>query len=346
MADPLKTPYTSSSPTSYSNQTSPIIVNPLDNNSSLISINTTTQISIKLTSSNYTSWRFQFHAILIGYDLMGFIDGSNPCPSPTITTETDNKPNPDYSLWIRQDQLILSAIAGSISPNLVPFIASAKTSQEAWTILANTYAKPSRGRLTQLKEDLRLIHKGTQTITDYLQHAKTIADELAMLNAPIDNEDLILKILGGLDEDYKDLCSAIRVRDNPITFDELHEKLINFEAHLKYEARKKANLSNMPVPPIQFKNPFTIHLKTSPKIVPLIHLIVHLFFHIIVHPSFHTHTHLHLLHFLLLNLVPILVSVNFVVNKVTLQNVVQPLDTFLGLRILSLKPILLPHKPT
>ena len=57
---------------------------------------------------------------------MGFIDGSNPCPSPTITTETDNKPNPDYSLWIRQDQLILSAIAGSISPNLVPFIASAK----------------------------------------------------------------------------------------------------------------------------------------------------------------------------------------------------------------------------
>ncbi|KAH9662761.1 retrovirus-related pol polyprotein from transposon RE2 [Citrus sinensis] len=171
---------------------------------------------------------------------MGFIDGSKPCPSPTITTETDNKPNPNYS-----------AIAGSISPNLVPFIASAKTSQEAWTILANTYAKPSRGR--------------TQTITDYLQHAKTIADELAMLNAPIDNEDLILKILGGLDEDYKDLCSAIRVRDNPITFDELHEKLINFEAHLKYEARKKANLSNMPASANPAQKPFHNPPKNQPQ---------------------------------------------------------------------------------
>lgn len=168
MSDLQKTPTTNSSSTSSSNQNRTVILNPFDNNSSLISINTTTQISIKLTSSNYTSWRFQFHTVLIGYDLMGFIDGSKPCPSPTIKTTEGEISNPDHSFWVWQDQLILSAIAGSISPNLVPFIASAQTSREAWNILANTYAKPSRGRLVQLKENLRLLRKGTQSITDYM----------------------------------------------------------------------------------------------------------------------------------------------------------------------------------
>lgn len=63
---------------------------------------------------------------------MGFIDGTRPRPSSTLKNPDGDVPNPEYLLWIRQDQLILSAIAGSVSPNLVLFIASAKTSREAW----------------------------------------------------------------------------------------------------------------------------------------------------------------------------------------------------------------------
>ena len=107
-----------------------------------------------------------------------------------------------------------------------------------------------------MKEDLRFLTKGIQLITDYMQHVKVIADELAMLNHPVDNDDLTLKILGGLDEDYKDLCSAMHVRESPITFEELHEKLINFEAHLKYEARKNANQPNMPASANPAQKPF------------------------------------------------------------------------------------------
>ena len=44
---------------------------------------------------------------------------------------------------------------------------------------------------------------------------------------------------------YKDLCLVMQICESLFTFDDLHEKVINFEAHLKYEAQKKANLSNM-----------------------------------------------------------------------------------------------------
>ncbi|KAK0599109.1 hypothetical protein LWI29_002433 [Acer saccharum] len=201
----------------------------------IISINVATQAPLKLTATNYRSWKLQFHTLLIGFDLMGFVNGTHPCPPATITTAEVSSPNPAFHLWTRQDQLLLNAIIGSISPSIIPFIASARTAHDAWTALANTYAKPSRGHIMHLKGVLTNISKGSQSITEFLQHAKSIADELAMLDAPENSEDLTVKILNGLGDEFKDISAAIRARDSAITFEELHEKLLNFEAVLKQE---------------------------------------------------------------------------------------------------------------
>ena len=82
---------------------------------------------------------------------------------------------------------------GSISPTIIPFIACAGTAQEAWTILANTYAKPSRGCIKQVKNQLKNPSKGSRTITEFLHSVKASADELAILGAPMDPEDLTEK---------------------------------------------------------------------------------------------------------------------------------------------------------
>ena len=71
------------------------------------------------------------------------------------------------------------------------------------------------------------ITKGNRTITDYLQSLKVIADQLASLGKPIDYEDFIERILDGLDSNYKSLKDSINGRDTTISFEELHEKLIN-----------------------------------------------------------------------------------------------------------------------
>ncbi|KAK2655407.1 hypothetical protein Ddye_008459 [Dipteronia dyeriana] len=108
-----------------------------------------------------------------------------------------------------------------------------KITYYAWTALANTYAKPSRLHIMHLKGVLTNISKGTQSITQYMQHAKSVADELAMLDAPENPEDLTVKILNGLGDEFRDISSAVRARDSPITFEELHKKLFNFKAVLK-----------------------------------------------------------------------------------------------------------------
>lgn len=41
----------------------------------------------KLTSSNFPMWNRQVHALLDGYDLAGYIDGSTEIPPETITMD-------------------------------------------------------------------------------------------------------------------------------------------------------------------------------------------------------------------------------------------------------------------
>ena len=88
----------------------------------LISINVVAQTPLKLTSTNYLSWKLQFQTLFIGYDLLGYIDGSKPCPSVTLTVNDSIITNPANLLWICQDQLILNAIISSISHTIIPFI--------------------------------------------------------------------------------------------------------------------------------------------------------------------------------------------------------------------------------
>lgn len=208
-----------------------VLPNTHDPNSPLTLI--TIHNSIKLTSTNYLSWKTQIEAILIGYDLHKFIDGSHPSPPATITANNAASPNPAYQTWLRQDKLLFAALVGTMSPNLVPLIAQSKTSHDAWKALANTYARPSRGHIKQIKDNLKNISKGSQSVTDYMQAIKTKADELATLGKPLDHEDLIEKVLDGLDDTFQSVIDAVNSRDTVITFDELHEKLINKELSLR-----------------------------------------------------------------------------------------------------------------
>lgn len=110
-----------------------IVLNPFSHSSTLISIDVAAQAPIKLTTSNYMSWKIQFTTLLVGYDILGYIDWSLPCPQPIIKENGKDQINPAYSLWIRQDRLILSAIIASLTESMVPFIRWCETAKSAWT---------------------------------------------------------------------------------------------------------------------------------------------------------------------------------------------------------------------
>ncbi|KAL6328776.1 hypothetical protein AAG906_003793 [Vitis piasezkii] len=176
--------------------------------------------SIKLTPTNYLSWKTQIEAILIGYDLQKFIDGSHPAPPTTITTNNVVSTN-------------LHTKHGYVKTNYYLEPLSALSHLLYTANIGQHLCSPSRGHIKQLKDHLKNITKGSQSITDYMQSIKTRADELAALGKPLDQEDLIEKVLEGLDENYQSIIDAVNGRDSTISFDELHEKLINKELSLR-----------------------------------------------------------------------------------------------------------------
>jgi hypothetical protein len=83
---------------------------------SFIPPNTTQNTLLKLDSGNYTSWLTQINPILRTHELMGFVDGPEPCPPKTITdAEGKVTPNLEYHTWNKTDQYLLSVITGSLS---------------------------------------------------------------------------------------------------------------------------------------------------------------------------------------------------------------------------------------
>ncbi|RVW31317.1 hypothetical protein CK203_103440 [Vitis vinifera] len=73
-------------------------------------------LTIKLTSSNYLLWRNQFIPLLTSQDLLGFLDGSVPAPSPkVIGSNSITQVNPAYTSWLTTDQTLLNLLYSSLT---------------------------------------------------------------------------------------------------------------------------------------------------------------------------------------------------------------------------------------
>lgn len=198
----------------------------------VVQINAPTHFPIRLTQDNFPVWRKQVQSTLLGLDLMGFLDGSQPAPS-RFLNDKEKTPNPAYATWFRQDHMLVSALLGSCSEAIQPLISSVGSAKEAWDRLNQSYANASRSRILSLKTRLAKNSKGNKAVATYLNEMRAIADELALTQNPICDEDLIVHIIAQLGDEYKPIVAAIKVRESAISFNDLFEKLTDFEREFK-----------------------------------------------------------------------------------------------------------------
>lgn len=192
-----------------------------------------TQLPLRLTPANYFSWRIQFTSLFFGLDLMGYLDGSLPPPVERVSQGTTQVPNPEYTHWRRQDQLILHALTASITEPVIPLIGTVVSAHDAWSHLHRVFSKRSQSHIIHLKDKLSSINRGSMPVAEFLLKVKAIADELATLGAPPSDEDLLIYCTKGLGPAYKEVIAALRTRDTLVLFEELFDKLIDHETYLR-----------------------------------------------------------------------------------------------------------------
>lgn len=91
----------------------------------------------------------------------------------------------------------------------------------------------SRSRVFQLKKDLSKIQLGSRSAVEFLQQIKAKVDELAVIDRRLSYDDVTFYLLEELGPNYRELASFIQTRDSPISFSELHDKVIVQETYLK-----------------------------------------------------------------------------------------------------------------
>ncbi|XP_020231816.1 uncharacterized protein LOC109812297 [Cajanus cajan] len=193
--------------------------------------------------------------LLQANNLEGYANGDTPCSSKTTGSGDASQPNPAYKFWCRQDNHVSLALLGSYSPDAQIVVSSTTSSTGAWQKLQKAYANRSHARIMSLKERLSSITKGTSSVHDYLRNIRSIADELALIGHPVDDIDLVIAALNGLGPTFREFSASICTLDSPLQFDELFDKLVDFEIFLNREelihssvptTANLANKSSMP----------------------------------------------------------------------------------------------------
>ncbi|XP_042479750.1 subtilisin-like protease SBT4.3 [Macadamia integrifolia] len=191
-----------------------------------------------LDRSIYLLWKSQFLPILNAHDLLGYVDGTFPCPPSHLPTVSPAPlaANPEFTLWRRQDQLILSWIISSLTAQSMAQIVGLSTSHAAWTTLARIYASQSQARVMQLKYQLSQLKKGSVPLADYLQRVKELVDNLAAAAHPVSDSDVILHILRGLGSDYDAFATSVTTHIDPLSLDDFTGLLLSQEILKEHRA--------------------------------------------------------------------------------------------------------------
>lgn len=117
---------------------------------------------------------------------------------------------------------------------------------------------------THLHFQLLHISKGDKSIFEYLQHAESLANSLAAINAFVTNDNLTISVLRGLGSDYSMLVTAI-INFLPLpVFSDLRDRLLSLQSHLL----KRCHLPWQPLPS-------HLHMRLHPPLLflPFLHLL-------------------------------------------------------------------------
>jgi hypothetical protein len=124
-----------------------------------------------------------------------------------------------------------------------------QSSCSAWRALEHTLASTSNSRIIQLHGSLQDLRQGDELVTQFMQKAKALFDELAAASRPVSLEDFNLYMFCGFRGEFKDLVTSLITKTEPLSYANLHSHLLTHEFLHKSSAAIHAPLLPTPNTP-------------------------------------------------------------------------------------------------
>ena len=206
-------------------------------------------VTLKLSSSNYLLWKTQFELFLASQSLLGFISGSSPRPSPTVSIRNGDvfteEANLNFTKWIRKDQLVMAWLFGSLTEEALHSVYGLHSAQEVWFSLGKKYNRIAATRKLDLQQKLQGMSKNQKTMAEYLGDVKSVCDQLDFIGFPVTEPEMIYGALSGLGKEYESICTVIEHSIDSLsdmTFEDDVFKLINLDDKLQSQNQASADV--------------------------------------------------------------------------------------------------------
>nr|GMD36072.1 Retrovirus-related Pol polyprotein from transposon TNT 1-94 [Ipomoea batatas] len=176
---------------------------------------------------------------------MGYVNGSISPPPATLPVAAEETreiptvtiPNPYFEVWSIIDAQLCACLIAIISPFVKNNLHGLTATIAIWSHLELQYNSLSCTHIFQLKEQLRNIQKGGDSIQKYLDSVVKIVAALDRAKFAIHEQDVILCVLRGLPSEYSSIKQNIRTNIATVTVAQVSSWLVTEELTLQMEQR-------------------------------------------------------------------------------------------------------------
>lgn len=148
---------------------------------------------------NYDVWRELFYIHCLTFDVLGHVDGS-------LTRNGDND-----QAWIKGGTLMNLWIYDTLAhPLFKSVFKTSGTVRDIWFRIENQFRNNKEAKVMQIDNELCTLELGDQSIRDYTQTLKSLTDLLFNLDSPINDRNLVMYMLNGLNEKFDNIINVTK----------------------------------------------------------------------------------------------------------------------------------------
>jgi hypothetical protein len=142
-------------------------------------------ISEMLNKTNRAIWKAQILAVLCGARLEGYLTDATKAPPQKTKDMEAMISNPEFEEWYAIDQHVLVYLLLSLPKEIIGQVAICTTTASAWGVIKGTYTSGTHAHNVNIRIALATMKRGNDLITEYVNKARTLADDMALAGKKI-----------------------------------------------------------------------------------------------------------------------------------------------------------------
>jgi len=164
-------------------------------------------MTLELQGGNFARWSASFLAMCGKFGVISHIDGTAP-------------PSPADSSWQQADCCVRSWIFGSVAEAVLDMATTGttQTARQLWVAIDGLFQANKAQRAIFLSHEFHSMTQGDSSIDDYCLRVKTTANKLRDVGHPVDEPQLVLNLLRGLNEEFAGTADHIAATSLTLTY--------------------------------------------------------------------------------------------------------------------------------